>query len=187
MKKHLENFSKPYQKSKIPFLLAEIITDGTGEMVDLVFRFVNTPASVLFDSTVELMQDSRFTHIYPPERLRAFMPLAEVAFRGSAASFEYRSLMGRQMTISCYQPVYGVASCILEEREPLSTGTTPPRYVAPLLAENLPCGIAVLEAGPQGLLNHSFNSRLCELSGYSRKELLTQFSGDFSPLFHDTA
>ena len=184
MKKHLENFAKPYQKSRIPFFLAEIITDGTGEMVDLVFRFVNTPAAVLFDSTVELMQDRRFTRIFPPERLRSFLALADVAFRGSAASFEYRSLLGRQITISCYQPTYGVASCILEEREPLSTGKTPPRYVAPFLAENLPCGTAVLEDGPQGLLNHSFNSRLCELSGYSRKELLTQFSGDFSPLFH---
>lgn len=184
MKKYLENFTKPYQKSRIPFLLAEIITDGTGEMVDLAFRFVNTSAAVLLDSTVELMQGSRFTHIFPTERLCSFLPLAEVAFRGSAASFEYRSLLGRQITISCYQPTYGVASCILEERETLNTGKAPPQYAAPLLAENLPCGIAVLEAGPQGLLNHSFNSRLCELSGYSRKDLLTQFSGDFSPLFY---
>ena len=49
MAKRLDKFSKPFRDSHIPFLLAEIITDGEGEMVDVVCRFINGPAAALLE------------------------------------------------------------------------------------------------------------------------------------------
>ena len=47
MAKHLDKFTKPFRDSHIPFLLAEVLTDGGGSMVDLICRFVNPPAAEL--------------------------------------------------------------------------------------------------------------------------------------------
>ena len=47
MAKYLSKFSKPFQNSRIPFLLAEVITNGSGEMVDLICRFANAPAAAV--------------------------------------------------------------------------------------------------------------------------------------------
>ena len=35
MAKRVVKFSKPFRDSRIPFMLAEVITNGEGEMVDL--------------------------------------------------------------------------------------------------------------------------------------------------------
>ena len=45
--KHLEKFTKPFQGSRIPFALAEVVTNGSGDMVDLVCRFANDAAGTL--------------------------------------------------------------------------------------------------------------------------------------------
>ena len=50
MAKHLDKFTKPFQGSRIPFLLAEVITNGAGEMVDMVFRELNAPAAALLNA-----------------------------------------------------------------------------------------------------------------------------------------
>ena len=47
MAKRLDKFTKAFQHSRIPFLLAEVVTDGRGEMVDLVCRYANAPAAAL--------------------------------------------------------------------------------------------------------------------------------------------
>ena len=39
MAKHLDKFTRPFQNSTIPFALAEVLTNGRGEMVDVVCRF----------------------------------------------------------------------------------------------------------------------------------------------------
>ena len=43
MARHLDKFTGAFQHSRIPFLLAEVITDGQGNMVDLICRFANRP------------------------------------------------------------------------------------------------------------------------------------------------
>lgn len=45
--KHLDKFTQPFRDSPIPFALAEILTNGSGEMVDLVCRFLNPAAAAL--------------------------------------------------------------------------------------------------------------------------------------------
>lgn len=47
MAKHLDKFSRPFQNSPIPFVLAEALTNGTGDIVDLVCRFLNPAAAAL--------------------------------------------------------------------------------------------------------------------------------------------
>lgn len=176
MAKHLDKFTRSFRQSRIPFLLAEVITDGRGDMVDLVCRFANSSAGALLETPAEELTGQRFTRRFPAQRLTELRPLQEVAFSGSAASFSYTSVLGRTLEVTCYQAMYGVVGCILEPRA--DAGRNP----GELLAENLPGGVAVLELSRAGLRCLSFNRRLCTLTGWERKELLDRFARDFSAL-----
>lgn len=176
MAKHLDKFTRSFRQSRIPFLLAEVITDGHGDMVDLVCRFANSAAGALLEIPVEELTGQRFTRRFPSQRLSGLTPLQDVAFSGSAASFSYASVLGRALEVTCYQAMYGVVGCILEPRA--DAGRNP----GELLAENLPGGVAVLELSRAGLRCLSFNRRLCVLTGWERKALLDRFARDFSSL-----
>lgn len=176
MAKHLEKFTKPFQESRIPFLLTEVITDGSGTMVDLVCRFANAPAAALLGDTPQALRRRRFTQLYPPERLEAFAPLASVAFSGSCASLCYQSPSGTALQVVCYQVMYGVVACLLEAREgPVAdTPALPP--------DAFPCAACVLELSRQGLRCLSFNQHLVQLTGWDQRQLYDRFARDFSAL-----
>lgn len=176
MAKHLDKFTKPFQGSRIPFLLAEVITNGSGEMVDIVFRYLNSPAAVLLNGSVGSLQNQRFTRLFPSDRLAQFSPLHAVAFSGSSASFTCAAPLGQELTITCYQPMYGMAACLLEPRH------SDLRDPGEVLAEHLPGGTAVLELSRGGIRCLSFNQHLCDLTRRSRRELLDLTAGDFSAL-----
>lgn len=114
MAKRLENFTRGFSHSKIPFLLSEVITDGQGEMVDLTCRYINGAAAALVNLPAEALEGKRFSRLFPAERLKDLQILQTVAFSGSAASFPYTTAMGRSLTITCYQPAYGLAACVLD-------------------------------------------------------------------------
>lgn len=176
MAKHLDKFTRAFRQSRIPFLLAEVITDGQGNMVDLACCFANSAAGALLEIPTEELSGQRFTRRFPARRLADLSPLQAVAFSGSAASFSYASVLGRTLDVTCYQAMYGVVGCILEPRA--DAGRNP----GELLAESLPGAVAVLELSRAGLRCLSFNRRLCALSGWERKELLDRFAQDFSAL-----
>ena len=100
MAKHLEKFIAPFRQSRIPFLLAEVVTNGSGEMVDLVCRFANAPAARLLGLPAENLQNQRFTRRFPSLPLADFAPVQQVAFSGSAASFFHTAVTGAQLTLS---------------------------------------------------------------------------------------
>ena len=58
MAKCLDKFSKPFRDSRIPFMLAEVITNGEGEMVDLVCQFTNGAAAALDSMEISSMVGS---------------------------------------------------------------------------------------------------------------------------------
>ena len=170
MAKRLDKFTKPFRDSRIPFLLAEIITDGEGEMVDVACRFINSPAAALLGLPAEDLHQRRFTHVFPAGALAALEPLRDVAFSGSAASFLYTTSLNRKIGVTCYQPQYGMAACILEPaREEASQEHT--RF----LAENLPGTVLSLELSRTGSRCLSFTQGLCVLTGWNRRELLDSF------------
>ena len=176
MAKHLEKFTKPFQESRIPFLLTEVITDGEGNMVDLVCRFANAPAAALLGDTPQALRGRRFTRVYPPERLETLAPLAAVAFSGSCASFACQTAAGTALQVVCYQVMYGVAGCLLEAREgPVAdTPALPP--------DAFPCAACVLELSRRGLRCLSFNQHLGALTGWGQRQLYDRFARDFSAL-----
>lgn len=90
MAKHLEKFTKPFQESRIPFLLTEVITDGEGNMVDLVCRFANAPAAALLGDTPQALRGRRFTRVYPPERLETLAPWPRWPFPGPVPALPTR-------------------------------------------------------------------------------------------------
>lgn len=177
MAKHLDQFTKPFRDSRIPFLLAEVITDGEGKMVDVVCRFANPPAAALLGLPVEALQKKRFTHTFPPKGMKALEPLRQVAFSGSAASFLYTTALNQKISVTCYQPLYGMAACILD---PLREEASPEH--TRFLAENLPGTVLSLELSRTGIRCLSFTPGLCTLTGWSRRELLDRCTEDFSAL-----
>lgn len=178
MSKRLDRFTRSFQASAIPFLLAEVLTNGAGEMVDLVFRFLNAPAAALLDVKAEDLTGQRFTRAFPSGTLAALAPLGKVAFSGSSAAFSYTTALGRPLKITCYQPMYGLAACLLEAACPAEQPAPPPS--AP--EDRLP-GVPLTLALRRGRLrNLAFSPRLCEMTGYSQKAFLNRFSDDFSAL-----
>lgn len=175
MAKHLDKFTKSFQGSRIPFLLAEVVTNGSGEMVDLICRFANNAAGTLLGVPAAELKGSRFTRVHDFRQLPALAPLHTVAFSGSAASFSYEAA-GSLLTVTCYQVMYGVVGCLLETQGESS------RDPASLMADNLPGAVAVLELSREGLRCLSFSGQLCTLTGWSRQELLDRFSRDLSAL-----
>ena len=61
--KHLDKFTQPFRDSPIPFALAEILTNGSGEMMDLVCRFLNPAAAALLRLSPEDVQGLSLIHI----------------------------------------------------------------------------------------------------------------------------
>lgn len=172
MAKRLDKFTKPFRDSRIPFLLAEVITDGEGEMVDVACRFINGPAAALLGMPAEDLNRRRFTHLFPAGVLEALEPLREVAFSGSAASFSYTTSLNQTIGVTCYQPRYGMAACILEPAREEA-----PREHTRFLAENLPGTVLSLDLSRTGARCLSFTQGLCVLTGWSRRELLDRCAG----------
>lgn len=176
MAKRLENFTRGFSHSKIPFLLSEIITDGQGEMVDLTCRYINGAAAALVNLPAEALEGKRFSRLFPAERLKDLQVLQTVAFSGSAASFPYTTAMGRSLTITCYQPAYGLAACVLDPWGHAG------QDAAERMESLLPGAAAVLELSREGLRCLSFSQQMCRLTGWDRGELLERYARDFSAL-----
>ncbi len=176
MAKHLKKFTTPFQQSRIPFLLMEVITDGSGSMVDLVCHFANPSAARMLGLPAENLQGQHLTHRFPASQLSAFEPVQQVAFSGSATTFSYAAVTGAHLRITCYQALYGVVGCILDSDQDMA------KDPASRLAETMPGAVAVLELSRAGLRCLSFSQRLCGLLGWTQRELLDRFADDFSAL-----
>ncbi len=175
MAKLLDKFTKPFADSRIPFLLAEVITNGAGEMVDVVCRFSNEAAASALNLPVEELRGRRFTRTFPAQRLSGLAALGTVAFSGSCATFSYTTLLGQTLRVTCFQPMYGLVSCILDTPGPsLQTGQ--------LLGEHMPLAAAVVELTRTGVRCLSFNQRLCQWTGLDRKTLLDRHAEDLASL-----
>ena len=175
MAKHLDKFTGAFQQSRIPFLLADVITDGSGTMVDLTCRFLNPSAAALLGTTVEELKNKRFSRVLPGRFLSAFAPLQNIAFSGGAVSFSCGAGDGTDMNVTAYQAVYGTAACILDSQGDPRTDNA---------AGSLPVAVAVLELGRGPVRCLSFNEHLCAMTGWSRRELLDHFADDISALVH---
>lgn len=167
MAKHLTKFSKPFENSRIPFFLLEVLTNGTGEMVDLVCRYSNPPAAALTGLSAPDLRGKRFTRLFPAQKLTELEPLCSVAFSGSSVSFPYTTVLGQRLTITCYQPMYGLAACILD-----TAAVVGPAPISPDAA--LPAAVAVLELSRAGTKYLSFNQPFCQLCNLTRRELLNR-------------
>ena len=175
MAKLLDKFTAPFRDSRIPFLLAEVVTNGAGEMVDVVCRFSNDAAASLLNLPAEELRGSRFTRTFPVRRLEGLSALQDVAFSGSCATFSYTTLVGQTLRITCYQPMYGLAACILDTPGASSQGQQ-------FLGEHMPLAAAVVELTKTGVRCLSFNQRLCQWTGLDRKTLLNRHAEDLSSL-----
>lgn len=176
MAKRLRKFIDPFRESRIPYFLVEVLTDGEGEMTDLLCRYANAAAAEALDTDQRELTGKRYTHRFPAGRLADLRPLREVAFSGSAASFSYEAGVGRTFAVTCYQVMYGVAGVILEPSRPAVS------ELPHLLAEKLPGAVMTLELSRAGLRCLAFADRLGELTGWSRRELLDRAAEDFSAL-----
>ena len=70
---------RPFQNSPIPFVLAEALTNGTGDIVDLVCRFLNPAAAALLQLAPEEVQDRRLSQFAPLPAAGVLAPVQAVA------------------------------------------------------------------------------------------------------------
>lgn len=175
MAKLLDKFTAPFRDSRIPFLLAEVVTNGAGEMVDVVCRFSNDAAASVLNLPAEELRGSRFTRTFPAQRLSDLTALQDVAFSGSCATFSYTTLVGQTLRVTCFQPMYGLVSCILDAPGTAFQSQQP-------LGELMPLAAAVVELTKTGVRCLSFNQRLCQWTGLDRRTLLDRHAEDLSSL-----
>ena len=175
MAKHLDKFSRPFQNSPIPFVLAEALTNGTGDIVDLVCRFLNPAAAALLQLAPEEVQDRRLSQFAPLPAAGVLAPVQAVAFSGSSASFPYVTAAGQALSVTCYQVMYGIVALLLDPQ-----GSAESAQGESSLPDALPC--ASLELSREGLRCRACNRQLCQLSGRSQKVLLEQLGSRFSAL-----
>ena len=175
MAKHLDKFTSPFQESRIPFLLAELLTNGQGEMVDLVCRFANPAAGELLGADPAALKNARLLRRFPTLSLEPLRPLQQVAFSGSCASFSYTTLLGKPLRVTCYQPMYGMAACFLDAIRESGEAALPP-------ADQIPAAAAMLELSRSGVRCLSCNEQLCALTGWTHRELLDRFGQDLTGL-----
>ena len=173
MAKHLDKFTRPFQNSTIPFALAEVLTNGRGEMVDVVCRFLNPAAAELLQIPAKEVQGRRLSQLGLTASLEVLSPLQTVAFSGSSASFPCETAGGQALSVTCYQVMYGVVGCLLDPGGKAPGGGPP-------LPETVPA--AVLELGRGGLRCSACNRGFCRLTGHSQKTLLRQGADTFSAL-----
>ena len=173
MAKHLDKFTRPFRDSSIPFALAEVLTNGSGEMVDLVCRFLNPAAAALLGLSPEEVQGRRLSQLGPERTVEQLAPLQAVAFSGSAASFPCVTAGGQTLTVTCYQVMYGTVACLLDPRPAASAQSG-------ALPELLPG--ADLELSREGLRCLACSRQLCQLTQWSRRALLDRGGRAFSAL-----
>ena len=173
MAKHLDKFTQPFRDSPIPFALAEILTNGSGEMVDLVCRFLNPAAAALLGLSPEEVQGRRLSQLGPERALEQLAPMQAVAFSGSSASFPYVTAGGQTLTVTCYQVMYGTVACLLDPRSGAGAQSG-------ALPELLPG--ADLELNREGLRCLACSRQLCQLTQWSRRALLDRGGRAFSAL-----
>ena len=171
--KHLDKFTQPFRDSPIPFALAEILTNGSGEMVDLVCRFLNPAAAALLGLSPEEVQGRRLSQLGPERALEQLAPMQAVAFSGSSASFPYVTAGGQTLTVTCYQVMYGTVACLLDPRSGAGAQSG-------ALPELLPG--ADLELNREGLRCLACSRQLCQLTQWSRRALLDRGGRAFSAL-----
>lgn len=171
--KHLDKFTQPFRDSPIPFALAEILTNGSGEMVDLVCRFLNPAAAALLGLSPEDVQGRRLSQLGPERALEQLAPMQAVAFSGSSASFPYVTAGGQTLTVTCYQVMYGTVACLLDPRSGAGAQSG-------ALPELLPG--ADLELNREGLRCLACSRQLCQLTQWSRRALLDRGGRAFSAL-----
>ena len=174
MAKHLDKFTRPFQNSAIPFVLAEVLTNGQGQMVDLVCRFLNPAAASLLQVAPEAVQGRRLSQLSPVPALEDLFPVQAVAFSGSSASFPCETAGGQTLSVTCYQVMYGVVGCLLDPCRESAGGGTPP------LPEAVPA--AVLELDRSGLRCVACNQPLGQLTGWTQKSLLNRGADGFAAL-----
>ena len=174
MAKHLDKFTRPFQNSAIPFVLAEVLTNGQGQMVDLVCRFLNPAAASLLQVAPEAVQGRRLSQLSPVPALEDLFPVQAVAFSGSSASFPCETAGGQTLSVTCYQVMYGVVGCLLDPCRESAGGGMPP------LPEAVPA--AVLELDRSGLRCVACNQPLGQLTGWTQKSLLNRGADGFAAL-----
>lgn len=184
MAKHLDKFTRPFQDSAIPFALAEALTNGSGDVVDLVCRFLNPAAASLLRLTPDEILGRRFSHFASALSPKELAAVQTVAFSGSSASFSHMTALGQRLCVTCYQVMYGTVGLLLDPQVGAEQAVPP-------LPDALPG--AALELSRDGLRCLACNRRLCQLTQWSQKALLDQgrpFSalvepGDWPALLQD--
>lgn len=101
----------------VPFCVAELLFDNTGNSIDFQFRYANEAMADLQGISREQLLNESFYSIFRNGDRKWLVAYADVALNGGSRVFrDYAPEINKELIIYCYQPAEGYCACaFLEE------------------------------------------------------------------------
>ena len=98
----------------LAFCVIELVFDANGRGVDFVFRYCNEEMAVVEGIPVSEMLNNSFYKVFENGDKKWLVTYADVALNGTKVILhDYSPEIGKDLTISCFQPHPGYCACIL--------------------------------------------------------------------------
>ena len=99
----------------IAFCIIELVVNEEGHGIDFIFRYCNAQMAVIEGVPVEEMINRSFYEVFRNGDKKWLVAYADVALNGTQRTLsDYSPEMGKNLTITCYQPEPGFCACILQ-------------------------------------------------------------------------
>lgn len=99
----------------IAFCIIELVFNEEGHGIDFIFRYCNAQMAVIEGVPVEEMINRSFYEVFRNGDKKWLVAYADVALNGTQRTLcDYSPEIGKNLTITCYQPEPGFCACILQ-------------------------------------------------------------------------
>ena len=161
------------------FAVHEIITDETGKPIDYRFLAVNPSFEKFTGLKASDIIGKTVRQVLPNTEASWIETYGKVALTGEPIQFEnYAQELGKHYTVVAFSPQKNQFACIFHDMTERMLAEEALRESEERLRgtfEQAAVGIANFEMGGKFI---RINQRLCEISGFSRKELLNKLARD---------
>ena len=102
----------------IAYCIIELVFNEEGHGIDFIFRYCNAQMAVIEGVPVEEMINRSFYEVFRNGEKKWLVAYADVALNGTQRTIDdFSPEIGKNLTITCYQPETGFCACILQTTE----------------------------------------------------------------------
>ena len=99
----------------IAYCIIELVFNEEGHGIDFIFRYCNAQMAVIEGVPVEEMINRSFYEVFRNGEKKWLVAYADVALNGTQRTIDdFSPEIGKNLTITCYQPEPGFCACILQ-------------------------------------------------------------------------